>query len=175
MGMMNKFMPPRLSPSIVDIEASGFGPDSYPIEIGVVKGNGERYCALIKPDEGWTHWSQHAENVHGISRSTIVARGRSVREVCQQLNEFLMNQEVYSDAWAHDERWLAKLFRMANMTPSFHLKAIEFIMGEQQFAVWDNVKQQVSDKLKLERHRASSDAFLIQQTYVQTMRAFSAG
>ena len=169
MKILKKFMHTKRSPCIVDIEASGFGPDSYPIEVGVVKGNGDRYCTLIKPDDNWTHWSREAETVHGIPRSTVMERGRCIRDVCEQLNAFLSEQDVYSDAWAHDERWLARLFRMANMLPSFQLKAIEFIMEEQQFAIWDTVKKEMSDTLNIERHRASSDALLIQQTYVRTL------
>ena len=36
-----------IRPDIIDIEASGFGPDSYPIEIGVALSSGEKYCSLI--------------------------------------------------------------------------------------------------------------------------------
>lgn len=157
-----------LSPSIVDIEASGFGPNSYPIEIGVVKGNGERYCSLIKPHQSWTHWNISAEQVHGISRSTILAQGVDIVSVCQELNTFLHGEDVFTDAWAHDNRWISKMFDIAEVNPSFHLKAIEFIMCEEQHEKWDRTKQQVGKQLKLRRHRASSDAFLIQQTYIQS-------
>ena len=34
-------------PTILDIEASGFGPGSYPIEIGFVTGAGKAWCSLI--------------------------------------------------------------------------------------------------------------------------------
>ena len=47
---------PRIStPFIMDIEASGFGPDSYPIEVGLALGDGSRFCSLIVPAEHWTH------------------------------------------------------------------------------------------------------------------------
>ena len=63
-------------PTIIDIEASGFGSRSYPIEIGVVKTNGDRYCALIEPPPEWDHWSETAQAVHGITRKLIETRGR---------------------------------------------------------------------------------------------------
>ncbi len=43
-------------PNIIDFEASGFGPHSYPIEIGVIRSNGDRYCSLILPADDWTFW-----------------------------------------------------------------------------------------------------------------------
>jgi hypothetical protein len=40
-------------PAIIDIEASGFGPDGYPIEIGVALSSGQTFCALILPEPEW--------------------------------------------------------------------------------------------------------------------------
>lgn len=162
-------MQSQTSPSIIDIEASGFGPNSYPIEIGIVKGSGERYCALVKPHSSWNYWSDTAEKVHGIARSTIMKQGCPIKQVCEELNEFLRGEQIYSDAWAHDTRWLCKLFEIAEMNPSFKLHAIEFIMLEKQYELWDNVKQCVRQQLNIERHRASNDAFLIQQTFIQSL------
>ena len=47
-------MSPLLAPPILDVEASGFGPGSYPIEIGYVLGDGTAYCTLISPAISWT-------------------------------------------------------------------------------------------------------------------------
>ncbi|MCP4234821.1 MAG: hypothetical protein GY770_14780, partial [Aestuariibacter sp.] len=43
-------------PSIIDIEASGFGAHSYPVEIGVIREDGGKFCQLVKPYPDWTHW-----------------------------------------------------------------------------------------------------------------------
>tara|TARA_B100000809_G_scaffold12879_1_gene11818 strand:- start:1149 stop:1406 length:258 start_codon:yes stop_codon:yes gene_type:complete len=37
------------NPFIIDVEASGFGAESYPIEIGIALAEGSKYCALIIP------------------------------------------------------------------------------------------------------------------------------
>ena len=37
-------------PTILDIEASGFGRGSYPIEIGFSAGDGVLFCGLIVPE-----------------------------------------------------------------------------------------------------------------------------
>ena len=42
-------------PFIIDVEASGFGSSSYPIEIGVALEYGSRHSALIKPADDWIH------------------------------------------------------------------------------------------------------------------------
>ena len=35
------------APLIIDVEASGFGPTSYPIEIGLALDDGHKYCILV--------------------------------------------------------------------------------------------------------------------------------
>jgi hypothetical protein len=155
-------------PTIIDIEASGFGSRSYPIEIGVVKTNGDRYCALITPQPEWDHWSDNAQAVHGISRQLLEKRGRKPREICLELNQFLGGATAYSDAWTHDSPWLNRLFFAARVNPSFHLSPIEMIATEAQLLLWDKTKKQLEKRLDIKRHRASGDAYLIQQTYLET-------
>ena len=48
-------------PAIIDIEASGFGRGSYPIEVGFALPDRTSYSFLIKPAQSWTHWSEDAE------------------------------------------------------------------------------------------------------------------
>ena len=153
-------------PYIIDIEASGFGSHSYPIEVGVVKSSGERYCTLIQPHDSWKHWSNEAEALHGISRETVQHKGKPISTVCAELNAFLSTDEVFSDAWSHDQAWLAKLYRAANVAQSFSIRAIEFILTEEQFFSWDATKEQVFSSHQKERHRASTDARLLQLTYL---------
>ncbi|WP_096085671.1 hypothetical protein [Agaribacterium haliotis] len=158
-------------PNIVDIEASGFGNLSYPVEIGIAKSTGERYCALIKPEAHWTYWSDSAEQLHGISRDVLLQRGKPAKQVCHEINAFLGRSQVFSDALAHDQSWLNKLFNTMRVNQSFKLRAIEHIMLEEQFNVWDKVKSELEHKLQMVRHRASSDALLIQQTYLCSRQA----
>ncbi|WP_370980251.1 hypothetical protein [Agaribacterium sp. ZY112] len=160
-------------PNTLDIEASGFGSSSYPIEVGIAKHNGERYCALICPQSDWLHWSDTAEQLHGISRKALLERGKPACEVCLELNKFLNKDAVFSDALSHDQRWLQRLFESVSFSPSFQLRAIEHIMLEQQFKYWDRAKAELEISLNTERHRASSDALLIQQAYVLSHRAAS--
>ena len=63
-------------PVIIDIEASGFGRGSYPIEIGYYTPEGSSYCTLICPEADWVHWDASAESVHGIQRELLLRKGK---------------------------------------------------------------------------------------------------
>jgi|GEM_PF-476055 len=157
-------------PAILDFEASGFGSSSFPIEVGVVLSSGQRYCALIRPHKTWTHWNSEAEQLHKISRSKLVECGRPVQEVCAELNELAGKTALYSDGWTHDHSWLIRLYHAAAMAPTFKLSPIEAIATEQQLGCWDDTKKSVQQNLGVLRHRASSDALMIQQTFVESRR-----
>ncbi len=157
-------------PIIIDIEASGFGSASYPIEVGLVTAGGQRHSMLIKPASDWTHWEASAEAVHGISREILQEYGKPVREVAQALNDLLAGKSTYSDGWVVDKPWIMTLFQSAGMAMQFRLSPLEQLMTEAQTERWDAVKQEVLDEYRESRHRASYDAWIIQQTYLRSCR-----
>ena len=161
---------PAALPCVLDIEASGFGRGSYPIEIGFVLPDGTAYCTLIVPDEGWTHWDGDAERVHGISRSLLQRHGRSAHEVAQELNQRLAGRTVYCDNWAHDYAWLARLFESAAISPTFKLRHLRELMSENAAERFDNTREIVARSLQLRRHRASSDARVLQLSLASVWR-----
>ncbi len=156
------------NPNIVDVEASGFGGASYPIEVGLSMACGQRYCSLIKPGPSWTHWDDAAETVHGISRRTLVEKGRPVDVVANELNRMLEGKQVYTDGWVVDEPWIIRLFEAAKIRRGFRMYDIQTIMSEPQMDRWHSVKEHVMKQLKLTRHRASNDARIIQETFIQS-------
>lgn len=159
---------PRFSPpAMLDIEASGFGRDSYPVEVGFVLPDGRSWCTLIRPRPEWTHWDPAAEKVHRISRATAVAHGRDVADVARQLNERLRGQTLYCDGWAHDFTWLAALFEAAGQTPRFKLDNLRALLSDREAASWAVLKQQVATEMRMPRHRASADAKLLQLTLMR--------
>jgi hypothetical protein len=115
-------------PCTLDIEASGFGPGSYPIEVGFVRDDGHSWCTLIRPEPGWTHWDGAAAALHGITRATLDAHGRPAAAVARALNEALAGTTVYCDGWAHDYAWLATLFDAARLRPSFRLENLRALL-----------------------------------------------
>lgn len=156
-------------PIIIDVEASGFGAGSYPIEVGVAMPAGADFCRLIRPISAWTHWDADFEKVHGIERETLQSHGRPVCEVAAQLNELLEDSIVYSDGWGYDQTWLSLLFHHANIEQSFILEPLTAIMSDHQMRMWERTKWGVIREFNLQRHRASSDAKILQLTYLRSL------
>lgn len=157
-----------VTPNIIDIEASGFGSHSYPIEVGLILSSGDKYCCLIKPVSVWQHWSEEAESLHHISRQVLYEYGRDVQQVCAELNQLLAGQTIYSDGWVVDYPWLIRLFQAAATPMLFSVSPLEVILKEYQMDCWQLVKDRVCTEMNCKRHRASSDAELVQRVYVQT-------
>lgn len=158
----------QIRPFILDVEASGFGCESYPIEIGLALDGKNRYCSLILPADQWTHWDMAAQNTHHISRETLVRHGKPLDHVANDLNRILNTQTVYSDGWTVDKPWLTKLFSEAGIRQTFTISPLERILTEPQMAIWHTTKAQIITSMNLTRHRASTDAFIIQETFFRT-------
>lgn len=150
-------------PCVLDIEASGFGRASYPIEVGWVLPDGRARCTLVRPAAHWTHWDHAAERVHGIARATLLAHGRAVTEVATWLNDELGGRTVYCDGWAHDYPWLAALFDEAALTAQFRLESASALLPETRLAQLDAAQRRARAELGLTRHRASNDARALQR------------
>ncbi len=159
-----------IQPAIIDIEASGFGRGSYPIEIGYYLPDGQAYCTLIQPEAGWTHWDESAEAVHGIPREILLARGRAAAEVCLDLNRQLRGQFIYCDAWSYDYVWLSKLYDAVDMVPTFQLKDLRDLLTECEQTLWHATRAAVELRLQLRRHRASGDARTLFETLLEARK-----
>lgn len=155
-------------PIIIDIEASGFGRGSYPIEIGYYAPDGAAYCTLIRPQSGWEHWDAVAEKVHGIGRELLARKGRPALDVCLDLNRQLRGQTVYCDAWAYDYVWLNRLFDAVDRVPSFQLKDLRELLDDCEMSHWHATRADVELRLQLRRHRASGDARILFETLRET-------
>lgn len=111
----------------VDFEASGIAPDSYPIEIAVVSAD-TQYQSLIQPARYWTQWSWDAQDMHGISRESLLADGLAPRLVADELNARFEGMRLCSDS-PQDGFWLDTLFEAAGMEPLFILLPLESFVG----------------------------------------------
>ncbi len=158
-----------LPPCIIDVEASGFGAGSYPIEVGAALSDGGAYCSLIHPEPDWRHWAPSAESVHGITRDTLATHGKAAAVVAADLNQYLAGTTVYTDAWYHDYQWLARLFDAANLPQRFKLQDLRQLLSPSAMALWDDTKAQVMQEMNLTRHRASNDAKVLQRTLQRVM------
>src|SRR4051794_14805095 len=100
------------SRAILDIEASGLGPTSYPIEVGLAMLENEAaWSALIRPDEDWLddEWDDIAAELHGVTLTELNERGEAADQVAKKLWALLDGCTFYSDAPFEDTRWLERL------------------------------------------------------------------
>ena len=65
------------------------------------------------------------------------------------------------------------MFTEAGVRQDFSISPLELILTESQMEIWHDKKTKIIKKFNLERHRASIDAFIIQETFVRT-RAMTA-
>ena len=157
----------EIPPAVIDIEASGFGRGSYPIEVGFVLPDGTNYCSLICPAAHWTHWDPAAEQLHHITPQVLVKHGKSPDAVASALNSYLRGHVVYSDGWMHDYSWLGLLFDEAGISPAFKLENVRMIFNEDEVAHWHPTRDSVFAEMHQARHRASTDALAIQTTVMR--------
>ncbi|SDY84619.1 Exonuclease [Citreimonas salinaria] len=101
--------------AFLDLEASGLGPDSWPIEVGVAWLDGRRvirHSSLIRPRAEWPEdaWSQVSAQVHGIPRS-VLNDAPDADEVAEWFLDLVGDRALVSDAPDHDGMWLQRLLR----------------------------------------------------------------
>ncbi|MEM9421081.1 MAG: hypothetical protein AAF986_01020 [Pseudomonadota bacterium] len=158
-----------ISPShvaFIDVEASGLGPNSWPIEVGWVFATGEARAVLIRPADNWsmTAWEKSAEALHGISPPTLVTSGRGALDVALILNAALGGAAVYSDAPDYDSFWLFRLYDAAGVKPNYRLKDL----GDLLRPLWDRQPRELVDLASEEAphtHRAAADVLHLQVMY----------
>lgn len=160
----------RPLPCVLDVEASGFGSQSWPIEIGWALADGRSGCLLVRPPPAWTHWDEAAERVHGIRREVLERYGHAPSEVAARLNTELGGLTVYCDGWGHDYSWLARLYEEAGMVPAFRLEPAARLLGDTQLGALDEAHRRAFDELAVQRHRASNDARALQRALGQLQR-----
>jgi hypothetical protein len=160
------------TPAFIDVEASGLGPRSYPIEVGLITSEGSMFCTLIVPPEDWAKsdavaWDPGAESVHGITRTILGTYGKPLVDVARELNRVARGLTLYSDAWGNDYAWLARLYDAAGLPMLFHVESSRKLLSEDEAVRWGAAKMEVIAELKLTRHRASSDAKILQRTLLR--------
>lgn len=153
--------------TFIDVEASGLGIGSYPIEVGVAMADTSMHCTLIRPEDDWTHWDAEAEVLHGITREILLVNGKSILKVAMLLNEWLDGQTIYSDAWGNDSCWLGLLFERASLQQRFTIDSVASLLSQDQMKLWHSKKLEVTKRMDLKRHRASSDALILQKTLLE--------
>jgi DNA polymerase III epsilon subunit-like protein len=107
----------------IDLEASGLGPDSYPIEVAwkdSVDGTSDNFLIDPSGEKGWDYWDEFAEELHGIAPEDLAGQ-LCASESAERLNSALSGRKVISDALEFDAFWVRRLFAAAGLQPTFQL------------------------------------------------------
>ncbi|UEM03452.1 hypothetical protein JL101_026405 [Skermanella rosea] len=158
------FLQEEVRPLVVlDVEASGLPPNTFPIEIGITfVETGETRTWLIRPSEEWRSWwwDPAAEAIHGISLDEIEKSGLPAVQVYHELVGAIAGHEVLTDSPA-DEVWLTALFRAAGQeTLGFRVwsvwNIVELLAGGNDAAIAEALDD--AERVHPVRHRAWSDS-----------------
>ena len=112
--------------------------------------------------------------MHGIARATLEREGLEISEVTHTLNELLAGQ-VFCDAWTFDSFWLHRLYKTANVTPSFQLESVSMLLSATEVQRWAETRRRIIGELGLPIHRAANDALILQRTWQEITRQTLSG
>lgn len=99
-----------------DVEASGLGAGSYPIEVGWTLADGTGGAVLVghEPWLGFDQgWDPNAEHIHGLSKEHLLAHGLDADRAAEAVRAALAGRVLVSDAPGMDGMWLAELLAEA--------------------------------------------------------------
>lgn len=110
-------------PCFIDVEASGFGPESWPASVAWCDNTGAIRKHLISPRgvAAWTHWDPRAEAVHGLDREMLERAGLPPAEVVARLDRDFDGALAFSDAPEFDASWLGRLYAAAGRPMGFRI------------------------------------------------------
>lgn len=145
---------------IIDIEASGLGSQSYPVEIAWASApHYEVTSHLIRPLPGWlaveSAWDRKAEKLHGLSRELLLEEGRCVYEVSEFILASFVGADLYSDSPEFDEHWLNMIIK--HKKTSFSVRDIEDIIPRTIDAATRRKTKLAAFRGSCSRHRAGTD------------------
>ena len=116
--------------AFTDLEASGLGQATYPIEVAYAEADDEALTEgdagswLIAPTEDWRDygsWDPAAESLHGLTFDRLVAEGVPVEEVARRMNARFSGVPVFSDSPLSDANWCGILFEWSPEPARFAL------------------------------------------------------
>lgn len=102
----------------MDFEASGLGPGSFPIEVGVCRWTEPddpflTWSSLISPHPNWLAqgtWAGEAQDLHGIDIDSLQS-GLNCTGAVENLNAIVGGHIAFFDGGSHDLNWLGMLRR----------------------------------------------------------------
>lgn len=160
----------------IDLEASGLGAKSWPIEVGWAFPSSSALAMLIYPYKDWPieEWDPAAERLHGVTYKRLQKKGHPIIEVCNTLNKVFTGKKVYSDAPDWDGFWLYRLFSAAGIRQEFSL----YDYGELIGSLFEGDVQSLIEKASKNfphSHRARDDVLHLKEVYRLAVEATQGG
>lgn len=153
--------------AFIDLEASGLGAKSWPVEVGWAFAEGDARGMLIRPDNSWSDdaWDPAAQRLHGLERAELERDGASAAAVCKAMNAALADAEVHSDAPDWDGFWLFRLFSAGGIKQAFALHDFGRLIRPLAGAREPDLQQRAA-RIAPRRHRAAADALYLRSLYI---------
>ena len=158
----------------LDFEASGLGPQSWPIELGVSwitpDLKVETYANLIKPSDDWAEdeWSPVSADAHGIPRRDLDT-APSVDVVARDFLTILGDRIALSDAPGFERFWLETLLEAAQLVNTVEIRDFDGTTF-QTFppTVMDHLYPQMTRGGAV--HRAGADSVRMAQIWLEGLQ-----
>jgi hypothetical protein len=156
----------------LDIEASGVGSSSFPIEVAYASSTGDKNSYLIKSTDDWKNnglWCSNAEfSIHEISQDMLAQYGIDPVDVAHVLNNALCGRLVLCNDLDYDGVWLTQLFKAANVGVMFLLTDIRYLYEYWGESKTHNFKKSYAAISPSTTHRALPDAQRFVDTFNMT-------
>lgn len=166
-------------PIFVDVEASSFAGDSYPIEIAWNMPDSKIENHLINPYciKEWIDWDPASQAVHGLSRNYLSNNGEPPLSVAKRMNKVLSGCDVYSDAAEYDAFWIDQLFKVTGLIREFSVRDFYSLLPNEitngyfmsNNSVLSKYQEKARKRAGVAAHRASHDVKYLVELYMMTV------
>jgi len=151
-------------PLFLDIEASSYDDDAFPVSLAWSLPDGRIKTVLVMPDESW--------NLDEVERLPFdiqhyYDQGFSTSDIAHEINIDLDGSTVYVDGIDPDELWLEKIFEACGIEPTFELARMDDLFIGHEYASQLEIKNAIAQQHGLDttlpEHSVLSLLYLSQQ------------
>jgi len=156
--------------AFLDFEASSLAKKSYPIEVAWVFEDGTEESHLILPAPGWEDWDAAAEQIHHISRATLLTQGIAHDVLARRMVDRLSGHDLSASAPSWDGKWLSLLLRAAGLPRhSLRLRDTEDVQRDTACRILQDCLPR--DRLEIEVEKLRSGAVMTRRARIPAHRA----
>jgi len=160
--------PPQVA--VIDFEACGFGPGTWPIEVGWIRaGDQSPRSMTIRPHPKFNLdlWQPGSQKIHKLTLPEIQRDGMEAVDVLAAMRRDLAGCIVISDAPSFDQSWLNTLALACDQAPPFQIADLIAVFNLFHKITGATVRDMLNEfRLSMERsgpapHRAGDDVFQV--------------